>query len=87
MIGIGRIPAAYGSSYLANVLRLYGPGCELVAAALQALAAGREPAATAQEPGGRYFSTPRGSDIVAFTERGLVLANGHEMAEIELRKT
>lgn len=87
VIGLCRIPAAYDSSYLANVLRLYGPGCELIAVALQALAAGREPAATPQEPGGRYFSTPRGSDIEAFTERGLVLANGLEMAEVEPRKT
>jgi methionyl-tRNA formyltransferase len=87
VIGLCRIRAAYGSSYLANVLRLYGPGCELIAAALQLLAAGREPAAAPQEPGGRYFSTPRGSDIVAFTKRGLVLANGLEMAEVEPRKT
>jgi len=87
VIGLCRIPAAYGTSYLANVLRLYGPGCELVAAALQALAAGREPAATPQESGGRYFSTPRATDIEAFMERGLVLANGLEMAEIEPRKT
>jgi len=87
VIGLCRIPAAYGSSYLANVLRLYGPGCELIAAALQVLAAGREPAATPQESGGRYFSTPRVSDIEAFKERGLVLANGGEMAEIEPRKT
>lgn len=83
VIGTSRIPVGYGSSYLANVLRLYGPGCALVAAALQAFAAGREPAATPQEPGGRYFSTPRADDIEAFSERGLVLADGFEMAEVE----
>lgn len=87
VIGICRIPADYASSYLANVLRLYGPGCELVAAALEALAAGREPGAAPQKPGGQYFSTPRTEDIEAFSERGLELADGRELAEIEPPKT
>ena len=87
VIGIGRIPTAYRSSYLANVLRLYGPGCELVAAALCALAAGREPAATPQEPGGRYFSTPGVADLEAFGERSLRLADGLEWAHLESRNT
>lgn len=87
VIGIRGIPADYGSSYLANVLRLYGPGCELVTSALQAIAAGREPAATAQKPGGRYFSTPGAADLEAFSDRGLVLADGLEWAGIESLKT
>ena len=50
MISIRRVPADYGSSYLANVLRLYAPGCELITAAIQAIAAGGEVAASPQEP-------------------------------------
>ena len=87
VIGIGRIPADYGSSYLANVLRLYGPGCELVTGALRAIAAGREVAASPQKPGGRYFSTPGVADLRAFSDRGLRLADGREWARLERRNT
>lgn len=87
VIGIRRIAADYGSTYLANVLRLYDPGCELVTAALQAIAAAKEPAATPQKPGGRYFSTPGAADLEAFRERGLRLADGREWAYLESRKT
>jgi methionyl-tRNA formyltransferase len=87
VIGIRRIPADYGSSYLANVLRLYGPGCELITVAIKAIAAGREVAATPQEPGGRYYSTPGPADLAAFRERGLRLADGREGACLESRKT
>ena len=87
VIGIRRIAADYGTSYLANVLRLYGPGCELVTAALAAIAAGRQPAASAQKPGGRYFSTPGVADLQAFHEHGLRLADGLEWAYLEPRKT
>lgn len=87
VIGIRRIPADYRSSYLANVLRLYGPGCELITAAIQAIAAGREVAATPQEPGGRYFSTPGIADLEAFRRRGLRLADGLELAGVECRNT
>ena len=87
VIGIRRIRADYGSSYLANVLRLYGPGCELVTEAVQALAAGSEPVATPQEPAGRYFSTPAVADLQAFRDRGLRLADGLELAALESRNT
>ena len=87
VIGICRISANYTSSYLANVLRLYGPGCHLVARALEQLENGREPEAWPQDAGGRYFSTPEAADIRAFGDRGLVLANGGELAELELRNT
>ena len=87
VIGIRQISADYGTSYLANVLCLYGPGCELVTAALQAISAGREPAAKAQAPGGRSFSPPGAADLEAFGERGLRLADGREWAYLESRRT
>jgi len=87
VIGIRRTPADYGSSYLANVLRLYGPGCELITAAIHAIGAGREVAATPQAPGGRYFSTPGIADLEAFRRRGLRLADGLELAAVECRNT
>lgn len=78
VIDIRRIPADYGSTYLANVLRLYGPGCELVTEALRAISAGVEPVTHPQTPGGRYFSTPGSADLRAFGERGFRLADGGE---------
>ena len=82
VIGIRRISTDYESSYLANVLRLYGPGCIMVVDALRALEAGREPPARPQRTGGRYFSAPAAEDIDAFLGRGLTLATGREGAEI-----
>ena len=87
VIGTRRIAADYDATYLANVLRLYGPGCDMVVEAIHALEAGRNLKVTAQQPGGRYFSTPRRADIESFHKRGLALANGREIAEIEPRKT
>jgi len=78
VIGIRRISADYESSYLANVLRLYDPGCAMVVDALRDLDAGREPAARPQPPGGRYFSAPAAADIDRFLGRGLILASGRE---------
>lgn len=82
IIGVRRLAADYRSSYLANVLRLYGPGCGMVLGALQILEAGKAPETTAQIPGGRYFSTPERADVEQFTARGLELADGRELAEI-----
>jgi methionyl-tRNA formyltransferase len=48
VIGTRPVPADYGSSYLANVLRLYGPGCDMIVEAIQALETGKEPESTAQ---------------------------------------
>lgn len=85
VIGIRPVPADYGSSYLANVLRLYGPGCDMIVEAIQALETGKEPETTAQAPGGEYFSTPEADDFRRFAALGLELASGRELAEIEFQ--
>jgi methionyl-tRNA formyltransferase len=85
VMGIRRVAADYRASYLANVLRLYGPGCDMIVEALQALETGKEPRTTAQEGEGRYFSTPEAADLERFTARSLVLADGRELAEIEVQ--
>jgi methionyl-tRNA formyltransferase len=87
VIGIRRIAADYGATYLANVLRLYGPGCDMVVEAIEALEAGRSLQENAQRQGGRYFSTPTSEDVDRFRKHGLELVNGGEMAELEPRKT
>jgi methionyl-tRNA formyltransferase len=81
VIGIRRVAADYRASYLANVLRLYGPGCEMVVEALQVLESGEEPGTAAQPPGGTYFSTPEAADLERFVTRGLELACGREKEE------
>ena len=86
VIGIRQVVADYRASYLANVLRLYGAGCDMVIEALQSLARGAEVETAAQQPGGRYFSTPEAADFRQFAARGLELASGRELAEIGIRK-
>lgn len=87
VIGICRTDTDYKATYLANVLRLYGPGCGMVVEAIRTLAAGGSPEATAQRPGGRYYSTPGSADIGRFANRGLTLADGSEMAALVPGKT
>jgi methionyl-tRNA formyltransferase len=83
VIGIRRIPADYGATYLANVLRLYSPGCDMMVEAIETLEAGGTLPAAAQHTGGRYFSTPRSVDVETFCNRGFVLANGLELVGYE----
>jgi hypothetical protein len=52
------------------------------AAGRMALEAGKAPETTAQTPGGTYFSTPERADVEKFAARGLELADGRELAEI-----
>lgn len=87
VIGIQRIPADYEATYLGNVLRLYRPGCDMVVEAIEALQTGRTLQGKTQRRRGRYFSTPRSEDIDLFSQQGLVLASGREMAGFEPRKT
>ncbi len=83
VVGIRRIRADYTKSYLANVLRLYGPGCGMLVEALRDLEAGKPLDSARQRHGGRYFSTPEAAHMQAFQAKGLELANGGELAEID----
>jgi len=79
---IYRRPARPERSYLANVLGLYAGGCNMIAAAVRAIAAGEAVPAQAQTGEGRYFCAPCAAAVRRFTEQGLILADGEEAAEI-----
>jgi methionyl-tRNA formyltransferase len=80
IINIARQPLQAGATYLANVLRLYRPGCDAMLAAIAEIGAGREPAARPQIAGsGRYFSTPEAPDLARFHGQGGILADGAEL--------
>ena len=78
VLGICRLEARYDASYLANVLALYGPGCELFVHAIGTLATGGTPETCPQLAGGRYFSTPGNADVERFIAAGMTLADGNE---------
>lgn len=83
ILRISRQPLQAGTSYLANVLSLYGPGCEAILAAIAEIGRGAEPAATPQIAGdGRYFSTPAAADLARFHDEGGILADGAELDSV-----
>ena len=83
VIDIARLRADYKSTYLANVLALYGPGCRMMADAVNALARGDSLGEEAQQPcAGKYFSTPGIDDIERFTAKGLRLAAPEDFAAL-----
>jgi methionyl-tRNA formyltransferase len=84
IIKISRLPALPGASYLANVLRLYKPGCDAVLAAITAIGSGSEPVADQQIAGaGQYFSTPKEADLALFYRQGGELAHGSELDSLQ----
>lgn len=80
VIGVSRARTAAGKSYLANVLGLYQGGGELVADAIDAIAAGKPIPGTRQiGSGGRYYSTPGAGDIERFLGKNMILADATEL--------
>ena len=71
-------------SYLVNVLGLYADGCEMIAQAVRAIAAGRKPAVERQKAKGTYFRAPASDDVRRFEGHGLTLFDGEEEAEIRV---
>lgn len=82
ILGIHRRSARPQRSYLANVLGLYAGGCDMIASAVDSVAAGREMPAYEQTAAGNYFGTPETNDVNRFAARGLTLFDGSEAAEI-----
>jgi len=84
VIGISRIQTRPTDSYLANVLRLYADGCEMLANAISDLARGNPVSGEPQAGGGgHYFSVPDAAAIGRFRSKGLYLAGGAELSQIQ----
>ena len=79
VVSIARRPVDYEKSYLANVLGLYGPGCQHLADAISAIAGGNAPRQIEIGGVGRYFSSPNAADMTAFQRRGMKLTDGSEL--------
>lgn len=87
VIGIRRRATEPQRSYLANVLGLYIDGCDMLAAAIAAVAAG-EPLPAEQHAGsGQYFQAPGSADVARFESAGLALVDQHEAAAIRAART
>ena len=82
IVGFHRVATRPARYYLANVLGLYAGGCDMIAAAVDSLAAGHELAAQQQTAKGRYFGTPETNDVRRFEAKGMALFDGSESAEI-----
>lgn len=66
-------------SYLANVLSLYPEGCRMIIDTVHRIGRGEEIAIQVQPAAGRYYSAPRGGDVMRFQEAGLRLFDGDEL--------
>lgn len=82
VIGVQRRAVRPARSYLTNVLGLYADGCDKLATAVRALAAGEQLAAERQAGSGRYFNAADDSDVRRFQSAGMTLVDGNEAAEI-----
>lgn len=82
LLGIHRRVTRPERSYLANVLGLYAGGCDMVAAAVDSLAAGDKLPAKQQTAKGYYFGTPETNDVQRFEAKSLTLFDGREAVEI-----
>lgn len=84
VIGISRIQTRPTDSYLANVLRLYADGSEMLASAISDLARGNPVSGEPQAGGGgHYFSVPDAAAIERFRSKSLYLACGAELSQIQ----
>ena len=72
-------------SYLANVLSLYDSGCEAILSAVESIAKGSELESEQQTRGpGAYFSAPKQADLDSFRAKGLLLASGNELRQLQM---
>lgn len=69
-------------SYLSNVLGLYAEGCDMMASAVQSLAAGQSLPTESQHGAGQYFRAPADRDVRRFESAGLALVDHQEAAEV-----
>lgn len=82
VFSLQRQPMRRELSYLANVLSLYPAACAELAALIDELDDGRQPATLPQTAGGNYFSMPGQAEVRAFLGRGLHLAEAGDAARI-----
>ena len=70
IVGTSVLPVEPEQSYLWHVLSLYPRGCDTMIEAVAAIDRGDALSASAQPPGGHYFSFPADSDLERFASQG-----------------
>ena len=81
VIGISRTEMQPTESYIANLLRLYKGGVDMLVDAIADLNCGKVLSGDRQQAvGGRYFSTPEVADLQRFRVKSLYLADGTELS-------
>ena len=85
VIDVYRRATRPGRSYLANVLGLYAAGCDAMASAVKAVAAGETLRGRVQTGRGQYFGAPTEADARRFEEKNLLLVDGGEGDDIRAK--
>ena len=81
VVGRARIPLAHERSYMASVLDLYPPGCEMVLKAIGEIERTGAAPSQRQTGKGRYFTWPTQEELDGFLEQGYRLCDGQELAQ------
>ena len=86
VVGRARIPLAHERSYMASVLDLYPPGCDMVLKAIRAIAQDGFAPAEKQQGDGQYFSWPTQHQVDSYFERGYRFYGEHELEDFVVRQ-
>lgn len=81
VVGRARIPLSHERSYMASVLDLYPPGCEMVLEAIGEIERTGAAPSQRQAGKGRYFTWPTQAELDGFFEQGYRLCDGQELAQ------
>ena len=71
---------------MASVLDLYPPGCNMVVAAIGAIAEDGVVQSEKQQGEGQYFSWPTQDQVDAYSERGYRFYGEHELEDFVARQ-
>ncbi|MEE8464492.1 MAG: formyl transferase [Gammaproteobacteria bacterium] len=86
VVGRARIPLDHQRTYMASVLDLYPTGCDMVAAAIGAIARDGVAPSAKQQGKGQYYSWPSQDQVDAYFARGYRFYGEHELEDFVARQ-
>lgn len=86
VVGRARIPLDHQRPYMASVLDLYPAGCDMVVAAIGAIARDGVVQSEKQQGKGQYFSWPSQDQVDAYFARGYRFYGEHELEDFVARQ-
>ena len=87
VIGRAKIPLAHQKSYMAGVLDLYPPGCDMVLDAIMAITQDGVAPSHAQQGDGQYFSWPTQQQVDSYFARGYRFYDDDELEDFVVRRS